>query len=97
MQSAVILEKEVSDLHAENEKKKQKRKRSTRQIQHEEGLTVTEAQELCEAPIEVPITLEPPKASSILPPLQPHTKASPKCSLCGIQGHRITTCPDRPR
>jgi hypothetical protein len=40
MQSAALLEKEVSDLRAENEKKKQKRTRSTRTIVHEGDLSV---------------------------------------------------------
>ena len=38
MQSTALLEKEVSELRAENEKKKRKRTRSTRQIAFEEGL-----------------------------------------------------------
>ncbi|OQD91366.1 hypothetical protein PENVUL_c284G00185, partial [Penicillium vulpinum] len=43
MQSAAFLEKEVSDLRAANEKQKQKRTRSRRQIPAEEGLSVEEA------------------------------------------------------
>jgi hypothetical protein len=43
MQSAAILEKEVSDLRAKNEKKKRKRTLSTRQIPTKEGLSVLEA------------------------------------------------------
>ena len=46
MQSAALLEKEVSDLRAENEKKKQKRTRSTRTIVHEGDLSVQEVREL---------------------------------------------------
>ena len=40
MQSAALLEKEVSDLRAANEKQKQKRARSKRHIPTEEGLLV---------------------------------------------------------
>ncbi|OQE09012.1 hypothetical protein PENFLA_c117G03655 [Penicillium flavigenum] len=43
MQSAALLEREVSDLRAENEKKKQKRARSRKQIHKDEGLLVQEA------------------------------------------------------
>lgn len=43
MQSAAFLKKEVSDLRAENEKKKQKRTRSRRYIPSEEGLSILEA------------------------------------------------------
>ncbi|OQD65569.1 hypothetical protein PENANT_c397G06354, partial [Penicillium antarcticum] len=46
MQSATLLEKEVSDLRAENEKKKRKKTRSTRQIPSGEGLLVLEASTL---------------------------------------------------
>ena len=61
MQSAALLEKEVSDLRAANEKQKQKRTRSRRQIPAEEGLSVQEAsalimqqQEAIEAPLPGP-------------------------------------------
>jgi hypothetical protein len=43
MQSAAILEKEVGDLRAKNEKKKRKRTRSIRQIPTKGGLSVLEA------------------------------------------------------
>jgi uncharacterized small protein (DUF1192 family) len=46
MQSAAILEKEVSDLRAKNEIKKRKNSRSTRQILYRKGLTVSEASTL---------------------------------------------------
>jgi hypothetical protein len=97
IQSAAILEKEVSDLHAENEKKKRKKTRSTRQISREQGLSVSEALELIQAEepvIEAPI---PRQAGPASVPLQPRTRAPNKCSICGIQGHRITVCPNRPR
>ena len=59
MLSAANLEKEVSDLHAANEKQKQKRTRSRRQISHEGGLSVSEAHEQTEAPIEASIAPAP--------------------------------------
>jgi hypothetical protein len=43
MQSAALLEKGLSDLHAENGKQKQKRAKSRRQVLATEGLLVTEA------------------------------------------------------
>ena len=68
MQSAAILEKEVKDLRALNVKQKQKRTRSRRQIPHEEGLSVSEALELIEAPIETPIASAPPQPRRPSPP-----------------------------
>jgi hypothetical protein len=56
MQSAVLLEKEVSDLRAKNEKKKQKRTRSTRTIVHEGDLLVQEVRELRSEPFEAQVT-----------------------------------------
>jgi hypothetical protein len=50
MQSAAFLEKEVSDLRAANEKQKQKRTRSRRQIPSTEGLSVLEASALIMQP-----------------------------------------------
>ncbi|CDM38465.1 unnamed protein product [Penicillium roqueforti FM164] len=65
MQSAVLLEKEVSDLRAENEKKKQKRTRSKRQIPAAEGLSVQEASEMIAGLVEASeIPLDPPSGST---------------------------------
>ena len=97
MQSAAFLEKEVSDLRAANEKQKQMRTRSKRQIPHEGGLSVQEAVELIEAPIEAPIVPAPPRPRRVSPPLQPRTRALPKCSACGNEGHKRNACPNRPR
>ena len=64
MHSTVILEKEVSDLHALNVKQKQKRTRSKRQIPHQGGLSVQEAVELNKAQMEALITAASPPPSS---------------------------------
>ena len=48
MQSAALLEKEVSDLRIANQKQKQKQTISRRQIAYEGGLTAPEALELLE-------------------------------------------------
>jgi hypothetical protein len=53
MQSAALLEKEVSELRAANETKKRKRTRSKRQIASEEGLLVLEASALIAQPEQV--------------------------------------------
>ena len=97
MQSAALLEKEVSELRATNETKKRKRTRSTRQIASEEGLSVLEASTLAMQPeqailAQVSREVRPPPA-----PLQPRTRALPKCGACGIEGHKRNACPNRPR
>jgi hypothetical protein len=95
MQSAALLEKEVSDLRAENEKKKQKRARSRKQILATEGLSVQEASALIMQPVEVVETPLPPRRRRPSPPLQPRIRALPTCGLCKNQGHRRDACPDR--
>jgi hypothetical protein len=96
MQSAAILEKEVSDLRAENEKKKRKKTRSKRQIPLEEGLSVLEASTLIAQPEQAVLAQGSYEAGLAPAPSQPRTRAKTKCSVCGIQGHRMTTCPNRP-
>jgi hypothetical protein len=95
MQSTAFPEKEVSDLRAENEKKKQKKTRSTRQIAHECDISVQEVRELRSEPIESQIARVAQVREQISGPLQPRTRALPKCGLCGIQGHKRNACPDR--
>ena len=92
-----MLEKEVSELRATNETKKRKRTRSKRQIASEEGLTVLEASTLVAQPEQAVLAQIPREAESALAPSQPRKRALPKCSICGIQGHKLTTCPDRTR
>jgi len=95
MQSTALLEKEVSDLRAENEKKKQKRARSRRQISSAEGLSVLEASALIMQP-EQAIKHPPPQVRARREsPLLPRTRALPRCGLCKNQGHRRDACPDR--
>jgi hypothetical protein len=96
MQSAAILEKEVSDLRAKNEKKKRKKTRSKRQIPLEEGLSVLEASTLIAQPEQAVLAQGSYEAGLAPAPSQPRTRAKTKCSVCGIQGHRMTTCPNRP-
>jgi hypothetical protein len=62
MQSAAIVEKEVSDLRAENEKKKPRRTRVIRQILSEESLTALEASPLAIQPEQVILAPIPSEA-----------------------------------
>jgi hypothetical protein len=96
MQSAAILEKEVGDLRAKNEKKKRKRTRSTRQIPTEGGLSVLEASTIIIQPEQAVLAPIPREDGPAPAPSQPRTRALTKCSVCGNQGHRMTNCPNRP-
>ena len=97
MQSAALLEKEVGELRAKNETKKRKRTRSKKQIASEEGLLVLEASTLIAQPEQAVLAQGSYKAGPTPAPSQPRTRAKTKCSVCGIQGHRMTTCPNRPQ
>jgi hypothetical protein len=97
MQSTAILEKEVSDLRAKNEKKKRKKTRSTRQFTSEGGLLVLEASTLLSQPEQAVLAQIPYKAESALGLSQPRKRALPKCSIYRIQGHKMTTYPNRTR
>ena len=92
MQGAILLAKENKDLRAANEKQKQKRTRSRRQIPTEEGLSVQEASQLITEPVESIEAPPPPPRRSPSPALQPRARAPPKCSGCGEIGHKINRC-----
>jgi hypothetical protein len=97
MHNATILAQENKELRAENEKKKRKNARSTRQIAVEGGLSVLEASTLIAQPDQAVLAPIPCEAGPAPAPSQPRTRAKTKCSVCGIQGHRMTACPTRPR
>jgi hypothetical protein len=97
MQSAAILEKEVSDLRAANETKKRKKSRSARQIPSEEGLSVLEASTLLGQPEQAVLAAIPCEAGPAQAPSQPRKRALPTCSVCGVKGHKLTACPNRSR
>jgi hypothetical protein len=92
MHSAALLAKENHDLRAANEKEKQKRKQSRRQMTPNEGLSIQEARDLIQARNEqgnevegssTPLYLEPPKRAPL------------RCTNCFIVGHTRTRCPTR--
>lgn len=95
MNSAVILGKENRELRAANERQKQKRRRSNKQISHTGGLSLQEARDLIESRNQVP---EAPVASGVetaAPASPPRTRAPTRCSDCRIIGHRRLQCPNR--
>jgi hypothetical protein len=94
MQSAAFLARENELLRARHEKIKQKKARSKLQIAAPEGLSVAELRELAqndgntrfEPPFDQPTGQ--PEAQERRP------RAPPRCSECGIQGHKRTHCPN---
>jgi hypothetical protein len=96
MHSTALLEKEVSELRAENERKKRKRTQSTRQIPFEEGVSVLEASSLIAQPEQAILAQVSREARPAPAPLQPRTRALPKCGACGNEGHKRNACPNRP-
>ncbi|EED18412.1 pogo transposable element, putative [Talaromyces stipitatus ATCC 10500] len=91
----LIIQKEVHDLRAANEKEKKKRKRSRAQISHEGSLTAQEAQELIGSRNEASQPIPTAPVESEPQTSQPRLRAPPKCSGCGIIGHKINRCPNR--
>jgi hypothetical protein len=98
LHGAALLAQDNTNLRAANEKKRQKRTRSTRQIAREEGLSIEEGLQLVQK------LNEPKEADEVvsheqvdLPnqPIQPARRAPPTCSGCGVTGHRITSCKNR--
>jgi hypothetical protein len=91
----LILRKENHNLRAAHEKEKQKRRRSRKQISHEQGITREEAQVLISRPVEASQTVTTAPAEPELPASQPPVRRQFHCSGCGIAGHKITGCPNR--
>jgi hypothetical protein len=94
MQSTAFLARENELLRAGQEKIKQKKACSKLQIAAPEGLSVAELRKLAqndrnarfEPPFDQPTGQ--PEAQERRP------RAPPKCSNCGIQGHKRTHCPN---
>ncbi|EED16700.1 transposon, putative [Talaromyces stipitatus ATCC 10500] len=95
MNQFVIIQKEVHDLRAANEKEKRKRQRSKKQISHEGDLTVQEAQELIISRDQASRSNPAVSGESEPQASQPRVRAPPKCSGCGIIGHKINRCSNR--
>jgi hypothetical protein len=95
MNSAVLLAKENQDLRAANEKQRQKRKRSNRQIACTEGLSIQEGQNLLESRDQVDEGVAPLPAGTAPEEDQRPVLVPPRCSDCNIIGHRRNQCPNR--
>jgi transposase len=98
MNSAIFLAHENEQLRAANEKQKQKRRRSNRQIAHLGGLSVQEAQELTQAPEPIPEPPAPapaPPVQAVLPASAPVRRRLPTCGKCREIGHKANACPVR--
>jgi hypothetical protein len=95
LQNAIILAKENSELRAANEKQKQKRTRSTRQIAHEGDLSVQQVRELRAEPFEAQVARIDRYREQVSEGLQPRTRGQRGCGICRKPGHRRETCPDR--
>jgi hypothetical protein len=98
MHNAALLAQENANLRAMNEKKRQKRTRSNRQIPREEGLTVDEASQIIQQPNQPIERVQPPPLGPVERPILPPPtakRAPPRCSGCQRIGHSITWCPSR--
>ena len=95
MQSAILLAKENKELRAENEKKKQKRIRSLRHIDHKGDLSVQEVHKLRSEPFETQVARINTYREQVEQGLQPPVRAGRACGICRLPGHRRETCPDR--
>lgn len=98
MQAGAILVQENKDLRAANEKRKQKRARSKRQIAHQGGLSMEDAQQVIQGlnqPPEVGIVTQMAAVVPAISPSQQPARRPPTCSLCGNVGHKINQCPSK--
>ncbi|KAJ5731126.1 uncharacterized protein N7483_005634 [Penicillium malachiteum] len=92
LHNTALLAQENANLRAVNEKKRQKRSRSTRQVPCEQGLTVEEGLQLLtqlELPVEAPAVEPHTQVELPIQPNQPAPRAQPRCSGCREAGHRI--------
>lgn len=95
IQGATMLAKETSELCAANEKQKQKRTRSTRQIAHEGDLSVQKVRELRPEPFEAQVARINSYREQVSVGLQPRPRGQRGCGICRLPWHRRETCPDR--
>jgi hypothetical protein len=93
-----LLAKENANLRAANEKKRQKRTRSTRQITHEGGLSIEERLQLSQQLnklVEADKVVSHEQGDLPTQQVQPRKRAPPTCSGCGQIGHKINQCKNR--
>jgi hypothetical protein len=98
LHNTALLAQENANLRAANEKKRQKRNRSTRQIPCNSGLTVEEGLRLVQQldqPVEATAVVSHTQGELPIQPDRPATRAPPRCSGCREIGHRINTCKNR--
>ncbi|EEA28014.1 conserved hypothetical protein [Talaromyces marneffei ATCC 18224] len=95
MNDLVLVRKEMHDLRAANEKEKQKRQKSKKQISIEQGITREEVQALVQGQIEASQAVTTAPAELGLPAPQAVVRRQFRCSSCGVEGHRINRCPSR--
>ena len=98
LHNTALLAKEVDNLRKHNEKKRQKRTRSTRQIVHEGGFTGEEAIQVIQPPTQAIERVQSPTPTAIQQPILlplPAKRAQPKCSGCGDIGHKINSYKNR--
>ena len=91
----LLTRKENYDLRAANEKEKQKRQKSKKQISIEQGITRAEAQALVQGQVEASHTVTTTPAEPELPAPQAVVRRQYRCSGCNVMGHRINQCPNR--
>lgn len=95
MNDLLLVRKESHDFRAANEKEKQKRQRSKKQISTEQGITREEAQALVQGQVEASQAVTTAPAEPELPASQTIVRRQFQCSGCGVIGHRINRCPNR--
>ena len=95
MHNAALLAQENANLRLTNEKKRQKRNRSTRQIAYEGGLSVEEGLQLAQQldqPVEGDEVVSYEQGDLHTQQDQPRRRAPPRCSGCWEIGHKINQC-----
>jgi hypothetical protein len=98
MHNAALLTQEKPNLRAANEKKRQKRNRSTRQIPCKGGLSVEEGLQLAQqlnGLVKGEEVVSHAQAELSIQPDQPATRAPPRCNGCREIDHRTNSCKNR--
>ena len=98
LHNTTLLAYEIASLRRANEKKRQKRTRSHRQMAHEGGLTIADGLQLAqqpEQPVEVSQVVSHEAGESATQADLPRQRAPPRCSGCWEIGHKINRCNKR--